>query len=191
MKKALLTTLALLACGKTPKPIEDAAPPPVTIVADAEVAIIVDAAPPSYTNPVLHAQACPKRPPPDPNRYRFHEVPECKKCSTNEFCVTWSSRGRHGSNCVKDGCSKDADCAKGELCICALDQPNICVRANCRDSNDCGGRECAPSNTGAYCRTKDDTCQTNAECGKEFVCSYSVRNGHYECQALPPPPLPG
>jgi len=88
------------------------------------------------------------------------------------------------ARCEKDGCKKDGDCHKGELCVCAASGPNRCVQGNCRDANDCGGRECA-----GYCRTEDDTCSSNTECGRGRLCSYV--NGRFECKDPPPPPPPG
>lgn len=76
------------------------------------------------------------------------------------------------------GCSEDSDCAPGSVCVCGdmlASGISQCVRAWCSSSADCKGEPCALSdyhdgcgrNTVVTCKTKTDTCQSNADCGKD------------------------
>lgn len=99
------------------------------------------------------------------------------------------------------GCQRDEDCAPDRLCLCQLQldgdqlptgtphggREGFCTAGNCRTDDDCGGLHCALSeaechyNEGFFCRTPDDKCQTNLDCGESELCSYEEDLGHWAC----------
>lgn len=95
-------------------------------------------------------------------------------CEGSESCV--DSYGY--CKCVPQ-CMSDSDCGDDELCLCAaatvghfwISDRNICIKADCRGSDDCAD-ECgchASQNfcttfDSAYCHTKIDTCADNGDC---------------------------
>jgi hypothetical protein len=75
-------------------------------------------------------------------------------------------------NCVY-GCTNDADCGPGSVCMCApVDAGTICIDADCRSDADClEGYRCELSPSGFYglgaslhCHTPSDECQSDADC---------------------------
>ncbi len=103
----------------------------------------------------------------------------------------------HG-RCALDQCVSDDDCPNGGVCSCTgstfgyahSSLGNICLPANCRTDADCGsGGYCSPSVSGGpfygiqgyYCRTCQDTCTNDSECGG-FPCSTCAYNAeHWAC----------
>ncbi|MDP9152130.1 MAG: hypothetical protein M3O36_19570 [Myxococcota bacterium] len=103
-----------------------------------------------------------------------------------------------GGRCTPDQCVSDNDCPNGGVCSCTgstfgyahSSLGNICLPANCRTDADCGsGGYCSPSVSGGpfygiqgyYCRTCQDTCTNDSECGG-FPCSTCAYNAeHWAC----------
>ncbi len=90
------------------------------------------------------------------------------------------------------GCSVDADCVPGSLCVCGPERRRsdaACVPAACASGADCDSGICAVSiyDDDCYadhrvtCKTSDDECSSDDECpavdGDEFHCVYTVREG--------------
>lgn len=73
------------------------------------------------------------------------------------------------------GCSVDADCGDGRLCLCGDDRGR-CVEASCRTPSDCagapclGGVRCSGENIYFACSLPDDGCCTAAECAEGLDC---------------------
>jgi hypothetical protein len=136
----------------------------------------------SYGPAVLNRQSCPALS--DAERLPTSHVPGCDACKPDEFCDQYSVRGRQVGSCMKSQCQKDDDCAPPPaLCVCG--PPNKCRVGNCRTPGDCGGRDCV----GTLCRTKDDTCRVNTDCGDGNECAWNGKK--FACQKQPPPPPPG
>jgi len=88
------------------------------------------------------------------------------------------------------GCTTDADCGSGKICLCR-DPIGVCVAASCTSDADCGaGLLCTmsaplgtcPSAPPFACQTPQDTCGGSHDCspsGGGAVCGYS--NSRHEC----------
>lgn len=173
-----LSAILLAACGKEtkPPPTIDAGPVSTTIDAGAVPTI-------EYGPAVFHPQACADAGPAPRSPIRG-----CESCKPDELCEQFSVRGNRVGQCKKHECRKDADCSKTSpgFCGCGIDfGPNKCWAGNCRNADDCGGRDCV----GTWCRTKDDTCKTNADCKPEDECRFD--GAKFACQKRPPPLPPG
>jgi hypothetical protein len=87
-----------------------------------------------------------------------------------------------------DDCAQDSDCASGEACLCSaqtrwngddaqtFNTVNRCVPATCASDDDCGGLACAITTLGCgfegmHCRTRDDACETDADCDRS-LCAF-------------------
>lgn len=93
-------------------------------------------------------------------------------------------------NVCRYGCTSDADCGEGTVCLCA-EPVGQCVEArSCKSDEDCpGGSLCArydscPGVSIAFdyaCQLPADECRTNADCsGGLRYCSIGP-SGHREC----------
>lgn len=95
-----------------------------------------------------------------------------------------------------DQCVDDGDCPANEDCLCGYATSggrtrNVCVPANCHQDSDCGpGYLCTPEAgvcygiAGFYCRTADDTCQSDADChdgGQNGLCVFDPTVSHWAC----------
>jgi hypothetical protein len=89
------------------------------------------------------------------------------------------------------GCTSDADCGSGAICLCG-DPIGQCVAASCATDANCGvGQLCTmstplgtcPSGVPFACQTSIDTCGGNRDCGSSpggfSVCGYS--NSQHQC----------
>ncbi len=99
------------------------------------------------------------------------------------------------------GCSVDADCAPGFLCVCGADRRRsdaACVRATCASGADCDSGVCAVSiydddcdgDHRVTCKTADDECSSNDDCApigrEESHCVYREEKGknpRWACRA--------
>lgn len=120
---------------------------------------------------------------------------------TNGRCI-WPYGG--GNVCRYDECFEDADCGGASVCACRLSEGfgfNTCFQGNCVVDADCAGGWCSPSavhvgptcmsgispgSVGYFCRTADDECVDDADCGDEGIaaCLFSVDALHWVCQEL-------
>lgn len=192
------TVVSSLACRKNEAPGADATSPASSPVAAPSVAPspapVAKASPfdaattRAYSAPKLARITCPyvAPTPPDPAA----KTSGCASCKADEHCKTFSSHGRTFGACVRSACTKDTDCPAGDLCVCG--PPNACWPSNCRDANDCGGRDCALGMFGnshvqsSYCRTANDTCSEDAHCGPDGECVYLEKA--WGCRKLLPIP---
>lgn len=105
-----------------------------------------------------------------------------------ELCTPESA----STPCPTAGCSHacltNDDCGGGSACLCAfgIDKPaanpihawqSVCLLSECESEADCAGYACgfsrercgpiesSPSPAGFFCRTPNDECQTDADCG--------------------------
>jgi hypothetical protein len=87
------------------------------------------------------------------------------------------------------GCIRDADCGKGQICLCGT-PAGQCVTGSCTTDSDCGaGLLCLSYNvlcgneTGFACQTPLDQCATDADCASccgGGTCQLSF-DGHRTC----------
>lgn len=83
------------------------------------------------------------------------------------------------------GCTSDADCNPGEICLCG-EPVGACVPATCKADADCGaGYLCSTyvSGCGGFqfaCQTPEDQCQSEADCGSGQTCGLGEA-GHRVC----------
>jgi hypothetical protein len=95
--------------------------------------------------------------------------------------------------CEEGGfCTTDEDCRTGEACLCgggvavdggeswrSMTALSQCVVAACASPDDCGGLDCSltfdvcGSAQALFCHTKQDACQTDADCGGNQFCFYN------------------
>ncbi len=98
--------------------------------------------------------------------------------------------------CVYDGCFRDEDCET--VCVCALSEAasHYCAgEGRCEEDADCGpGGACQHTLgdcgewggiVGAYCRTAEDACTHDQECGVEdrwgADCRYDPAEQRFAC----------
>lgn len=94
-------------------------------------------------------------------------------------------------------CESDADCSGGQICLCGASAAGVfngwshCVSAECESSADCGGYACGYSrekcNIGPetfVCRTANDECDDDEDCGYYHLCQYSAEAGHWKCSSI-------
>ncbi|HEY4176322.1 MAG TPA: hypothetical protein VGM90_05805 [Kofleriaceae bacterium] len=105
-----------------------------------------------------------------------------------------------GDSATMDDCLADTDCASDEACICDLPDGhspgthNICAQSGCRVDADCGADGlCSPDVGGCsngpvtdyQCRTKNDECGTDADCGESDgtagACAFLPEVEHWGC----------
>lgn len=133
-----------------------------------------------------------RRPLPHPNA-----VPPCSvsnDCGPGGHC-TFADLRFNVPGCVWDECYSDADCGDGLLCACGTSQPetvNRCVFPECLTDKDCTTTHlCSPS-YGCYgsilggknyhCRTPDDECQIDADCGGgSRFCGFDATQRKWHC----------
>jgi len=85
------------------------------------------------------------------------------------------------------GCTSDAECGEGLICVCG-DPIGHCAQANCKSDSDCGsGLHCASYDTssgcdieGFACQSPKDECLTNADCGG-VICRLDETKGARVC----------
>lgn len=92
---------------------------------------------------------------------------------------------------VQVGCQSDADCAEEEVCVCATEvqRASRCVPAFCKGAEDCESGECGAVGSdcqsdilGFACRTAQDECQSDEECGGiTNRCTYDYRRDLWTC----------
>lgn len=112
-------------------------------------------------------------------------------CSTDDDCVDEPYGACQGYGDVvfmcecAYGCASDNDCEPGKACQCRpLDGGTVCVTAECRTDADCPGElRCGwsppfppvdlrrPAGK-LYCRTPEDTCGGDEDCGEEQRCRF-------------------
>jgi hypothetical protein len=91
------------------------------------------------------------------------------------------------------GCTRDSDCATGEVCQCG-EPAGHCVTANCKTDADCVAPALCASGYGApqvcyappesfSCQAVGDACLTDDQCPTNFVCVLDA--GHRACQKGP------
>ena len=97
-------------------------------------------------------------------------------------------------SCTYDQCYSDADC-RGLICSCERSRPdaaNRCAFGECRTDEDCAITHlCSPaygcsgdilSGVSYHCRTLEDECQTDAECGDvSRFCGYDANFDKRHC----------
>ncbi|HVZ31042.1 MAG TPA: hypothetical protein VG963_01370 [Polyangiaceae bacterium] len=97
------------------------------------------------------------------------------------------------AHCGYDGCREDADCARGEACVCGAEGHRVCVAAPCRVDADCAhagrcvrGDACGWGPFGAFVCTSDtDECLRNEDCYGKGGNSCTVgENGHLVCISI-------
>jgi hypothetical protein len=89
-----------------------------------------------------------------------------------------------GCACVY-GCSTDAECGEGRICLCG-DPVGRCVQADCTSDADCHGLFCVESafdndcnSTGMACQSELDECLIDADCTSGSQCSF--KDDHRAC----------
>jgi hypothetical protein len=131
-------------------------------------------------------------------------------CSSDSQCTDGGVNGRCIQNnggvldcfCTYDMCQNDADCPKGDLCVChgsgyTDGAGNTCMPGDCRVDADCGPEGfCSPTHgtsgcgevTGYFCHTAKDTCVNDSDCcSSSFdVCAWSAAQKRWECQMFTP-----
>lgn len=113
----------------------------------------------------------------------------------NPRCVQDS--GQVGPFCQCDySCARDSDCKAGELCVCgeALggDHHSMCVTALCQQDSACASGVCGVSvyHNGCSeerllaCRTEQDTCKRDADCGEGQACVAHGPDRTWSCQGI-------
>lgn len=97
-------------------------------------------------------------------------------------------------------CQVDSDCGAGEICVCQTFVPSTdpggrrdlwtlsaCQRTACAGEADCGGHGCGlhvsrDCGAGGFtCRTADDTCRTDSDCGAGEGCLYDLDAERWTC----------
>lgn len=92
-------------------------------------------------------------------------------------------------------CANDSECDEGEICLApeAIGEGNTvptCISAECTNNEDCG--PCGECAIGAYddgcginrtvqCRTQDDACRADADCGEFEACFPFTNPDVWEC----------
>jgi hypothetical protein len=125
---------------------------------------------------------------------------ECKTdadCKEHPYGKCVSGRGQAGTYCgCRYSCANDSDCAADEACICkgvgrGGAGYSSCARATCRVDADCASKQCGLSeysngcstNVSLACRTKEDACKSDNDCGPGSQCAV-VRpgpNANWQC----------
>ncbi len=144
-----------------------------------------------------------------PSRYVVTELPEA--CVAETY-LDYDSQCEDDAACDGDTCDgffcrrpspcqTDAECAGGEACVCAGKygagdtvglSGNLCLPAECRSADDCGGLPCAigydgfwvGSVQGLFCHTPDDECTTAADCPDGQYCRYGTTEQHWVCEGI-------
>lgn len=205
---ALALTLALLASGCDPgaEALPDASPPPDATACDPAPALDDDGAPSGYLScgdghfDRVEGVACPPNIPGE--TYAPCRPGDVGACAVDADCGTvGDARCVHlnGECLCQTFCQTDADCGDDEACICRVSLPNspfggrwtlsltsVCQRAACRTGDDCGGFACgmAASDCGGgplACRTADDDCRQNSDCGDRAWCVYDPDESRWRC----------
>ena len=113
-------------------------------------------------------------------------------CSTDADCTAkangYCTMGGFDPSCwCNYGCTVDADCGDGQICLCG-DPVGQCVTASCTTDADCGdGLLCTSyvsnpgcGGTGFACQVPTDECAGSTDCADGAECSYDGTR-HY-CQ---------
>lgn len=101
-------------------------------------------------------------------------------------------------------CETDAECATDEACVCGLSYTdpsigpdsidasgawNVCLAAECRSADDCGGWPCALSRHGCaladglFCMSPADECASDMDCDEDAPeCGYETSEGRWVCR---------
>lgn len=107
------------------------------------------------------------------------------ECTTKPkgFCTTSS----HNATCFCDyGCTEDADCPAGNICVCG-DPQGQCMPAECTSDAQCGGLLCLRSNDTTCgkafaCQKPTDPCTSNLDCKPPYS-ACTIDKGVRSCQA--------
>lgn len=108
---------------------------------------------------------------------------------------------RNACGCTYDECTTDADCGWDDACVCARTSPyaensynHYCVHAECHVDTDCESGLCqatgttcidvyepgiVTSNSGWYCASSSDSCDSHEDCDAPEVCTYV--GGAFNC----------
>jgi hypothetical protein len=130
-----------------------------------------------------------------------------RECATDDDCADGGVCGAAPSGFTECSCwsvcGSDADCGADEACLCALERVSSDGRGNhvslsdahqrvaadCRSDADCESGECGAligpcghDIFAFYCRTKDDECRSNLECGNIGWCDST--GGKWTCKAV-------
>lgn len=103
----------------------------------------------------------------------------------NTYCGSFDEFGGFFCSCIP-GCTTDAECATGEICVCG-DPVGRCVSSTCESDDDCDGAllctsydtqpSCGP--IAFACQTPQDTCGGGTGPGDCYDCS--MVGDHREC----------
>ncbi len=107
-------------------------------------------------------------------------------------CVQVFLGGKQAADCgCAYGCEADADCGADQICLCDAAEGSRCVTATCATNAACGDGECglSASDDGCgvtyalACRTADDTCRSNVDCGPDSfeACAADYQTGVWQC----------
>ena len=134
-----------------------------------------------------------------------------QSCKTDADCTQkphgkcTSGVGQIGTYCgCTYACETDDECGAGQACVCKgtgdlRARHSVCAEATCNTDADCPGSSCGLSayHNGCYekvslaCRTKEDTCKSNADCAKSDLrggsCVAQSRNGEkpvWQCASM-------
>ncbi|HEX2869663.1 MAG TPA: ferritin-like domain-containing protein [Polyangiaceae bacterium] len=112
-------------------------------------------------------------------------------CTAKQY-GTCSVIGQAGSCECSYGCSTDADCGNGGVCVCG-GIVGYCESATCRSDDDCApGYQCRTfqdptssiCNISRFeCQTPSDTCEGNANCTAGQYCVADAKGEHH-CKAF-------
>ncbi len=181
---------AAVTCGGQTEPVNDA-----SLDADAGDASTTDVAHRPFATP------CDGSRPPG-NAYPGLDA-GCTKdddcdAGVNGRCigVRLCSIGCEENVCSYDTCLADDACS-GNACTCretfpkAGNTPDTCdLVGNCRVDSDCpNGQFCSPSYVPGcappayYCRTPNDECIADSDCGGFMTCGYDPAKQHWKCSA--------
>lgn len=110
----------------------------------------------------------------------------------NGFCRTVMPSPDCSGGCCFSGCSNDADCGAGQVCLCGSTRSPTggeCTAANCATDADCDtGYRCAShtdmcetDNVHFACQLARDTCSSDAQCSGQPCVPNGTDPLHREC----------
>lgn len=117
-------------------------------------------------------------------------------CSSDAECearlVCWYDPWTDTGSCSRQ-CYADSDCESDSVCLCGNIElsPNAnlyALTATCRTNDDCASGRCGltrdgcDQRTGFVCRTVDDECRGDGDCGSDTpLCNYDESVGRWLC----------
>lgn len=128
----------------------------------------------------------------------IHSCSEDSDCTERPFGKCVQGFGMIGAYCgCEYACEVDADCAMDEVCVCA-DQlaghylHSVCVPAECESNAECASGACDLSlyfngckqEAILACRTDNDECSTDSDCGEDSTCAFDHNMGAWTCQGI-------